>query len=149
MKVIFIEHVLHTGKPWEIKEVSSAYATNFLIPKWLAKKLTPEMEKSIKNKSRKQESQRREIIWDVHGIIQKLNGVTLNFSLPSRGEDKVFWSIGEKDIVGEIQKHFHIPLTKKHVVFPQGHIKKTGEDFVYVKLGTNASAKVNVLVTAK
>lgn len=149
MKVIFLEHVLHTGKPGDIKEVSGAYARNFLIPKWLVKECTPQMEKQLQHQLKKQESQRRSLKWDTQDIIKKLDGQMLNFSLNSGGSGKVFGSIWEKEIIAEIQKRFHISLTKKCVVFPSGHIKNIGEDFIYIKLWKNAVAKVNILVSTK
>lgn len=146
MKVIFLEHVLHVWKKWEIKEVASAYASNFLIPKNLAKKVTPEMEKNFQNKQRKAESQRREILGDSHAIAEKLNGEKLVFHLGSSPSGKVFWGIGEKDIIEAVHKKFHVQLTKKHIEFANGHIKTLWEHFVYIKLSKDAIAKVLISV---
>ena len=47
MKVLFIKFLPNVGHIWDIKEVSHAYATNFLIPKWYVKTLTPQEEQKI------------------------------------------------------------------------------------------------------
>ncbi len=144
MKVLFIEHVVHVGKPWEIREVGDSYARNFLIPKSLAKKVTPQMEKNLAESQKKQESNRRELLWDKHNIVKKLNGKTFTFSLSGSPKGKVYGSIWEKDIIARIKKDFHIELSKKHIDFPNGHLKNFWTDFVYVTLGKDAIAKVIV-----
>jgi len=58
MKVIFLKHVINVGKPGEVKEVKSGYATNFLLPKGLAKEFTAADEKKMADKEQKKEENR-------------------------------------------------------------------------------------------
>ena len=146
MKVIFLKHIANVGKEWEIKEVSDGYALNFLIPKNFAKKITPQMERSIKNKIQKKESDRRNILGNKHKIIEELNGKKFTFHFRASPSGKLMWSVSEKDIIEYIKKHFHIQLTKKHISFSNGHIKTLWEDYIYIKLWENAAAKVIISV---
>lgn len=148
MKVLFLEHVVNVGKPGDIKDVKPGYALNMLFPKKLAIELTPAEEKKYKEKIKKEDAHRRELIENRHNISEQLNNKVLNFSLKTSQSGKVFWGIGEKDIITEIKNNFKIELSKKHIDLPDWHIKKVGETYIFIKLWKDAMAKVKVLVNA-
>ena len=147
MKVLFLENVVHVAKKGDIKEVKPGYAQNMLFPKKLAVELTPALEKQIKEKQRRQEAHKRELIENRHNIVEKLNNEKLEFKLKADSLWKVFWWIWEKDIIREIKKKFKLELTKKHIDLPDWHIKKLGESQVFIKLWKDAMAKMLVIVT--
>ena len=147
MKVIFLKHVVNVWKEWEIKEVKPGYAINMLLPKWLAIELTPEIEKKYKEKQKKDEAHKRELIENRHNISEKLNWQRLDFKLKTWANHKVFWAIWEKDIISEIKKKFKIELSKKHIELPEWHIKKLWESQIYVKLGKDAMAKLFITIS--
>ena len=146
MKVIFLKNVLHVWKAGDIKEVKSGYASNFLLPKWLAVKLTPEVEKNLIYKTKREEANKRELIENRHNIVEKLNLKSLQFSLKTWSNGKVYGWIWEKDIIREIKKNFSINLSKKHINLENGHIKKVWEENVYIKLWKDAIAKIIVII---
>ncbi len=147
MKVLFLKHVVNVWKEWDIKDVKTGYATNMLFPQWLAIELTPEVEKKYKDKQKKEEAHKRELIENRHNISEKLNGQRLDFKLKSWANHKVFWAIGEKDIISEIKKKFKIELSKKHIELPEWHIKKLWESQIFVKLGKDAMAKLFITIS--
>lgn len=149
MKVLFLENVLHVAKAGDIKEVKPGYAQNMLFPKKKAIELTPEVEKNMKDKQKREDGRRRELIENRHNISQGLTWKKIEFSLKTWSNGKVYWWIGEKNIITEIKKKFKIELTKKHIDMPSGHIKKIWESDIYVKLWKDAMAKVTVYVTAE
>lgn len=146
MRVLFLKHVVNVWKEWEIKEVKPWYAVNMLFPKWLAVELTPESEKKYMEKLKKQEAHKRELIEDRHKFSEQLNGQKLEFILKTWTNHKVYWWIGEKDIIAEVKKKFKIELTKKHIDMPDWHLKKIWENVIYIKLGKDAMAKVFVIL---
>lgn len=150
MKVIFLEHVLHVAKPGEIKEVSSGYASNFLFPKNLAKPYTKAVEKSLKDQEHKKESDRRMLLGERQKIIDSLEGQEFVFSLKVGGA-KVYGSVSEKDVAEYIAKHYHFPLTKKHIDFwgTHSHLKTLGSHEIYVDLGENYAVKARVIIQAQ
>lgn len=149
MKVLFLEHVINVAKKWDIKEVSAWYAANMLIPKWLAKELTPQAEKELKEQIKKDQKHRQELIENRHHIVEELTGEKFEFRVKTGAGDKVYWGIWEKDIIRKIKSKFKIELTKKHINMPDGHIKKLGETQVYIKLGKDAMAKIFIILTAE
>lgn len=145
MKVLFLKLVPNVGHVGDIKEISDSYARNFLLPKWLAKKLTPEEEKNLQIQEKKQEESRRNLIENKHKIIEMLNGKTLLFKAKTLDNGKMFWGIWEHDIIQKISKDFKIELEKKHIDMIDGHIKKIGKKDIYIKLGENM-AKITIIV---
>jgi large subunit ribosomal protein L9 len=81
MKVIFLEHVLHVEKKGEIKEVSSGYASNFLLPKGLAKPYTKNIAESMQQSEQKKEAERRVLLGNKQELVDTLSGETFPFQL--------------------------------------------------------------------
>ena len=104
--------------------------------------------RKYKDKLKKEDSHRRELIENRHNLSEILTNKKLTFSLQSWENGKVYWGIWEKDIITEIKKKFKIDLTKKHIEMPDGHIKKLWETYVYIKFWKDAMAKITVEVTA-
>ncbi len=150
MKVVFLEHVLHVAKPWEVKEVASGYATNFLFPKKLAKPYSASLAAQDEKKIKKQEAERRMLLWSKADIIQKLSWEKMHVYLPEKN-GKALGGITPKDIAEYIQKTYKLPLTKKHIDFwiPQRKLTKFGEYEVYVDLWENHAGKIFLNIQAK
>ena len=146
MKVLFLENVLHVAKKGDVKEVKPGYAINMLFPKKHAVELTPEVEKKYKDTLKKEDAHRRELLENKHNITDLLEGKVFNFTLKTWANNKVFWAIGEKDIIKSIQSECRIALTKKHISLPNGHIKQLWETAVYIKLWKDASAKIKIVI---
>lgn len=146
MKVLFLKHVINVWKPWEIKEVKPGYAANMLFPKGYAIELTPQAEKQHKEKLKREQKHKTNLIENRHNISEELNWKTLQFYLKTGSNSKVYGWIWEKDIIDSIKKKFKIDLTKKHVDLPDGHVKKLWEHQIFIKLWKDAIAKLNVTV---
>jgi len=147
MKVLFLKHVINVWKPWEIKEVKSGYATNFLFPKWFALEFTPEEEKKHFEKLKKQDLKRRELVENKYNLSQKLNWEKLEFILKKWNNQKVYWWIWEKDIISKIKNKYKIELSKKHIQMPDWHIKKIWEHIIYIKFWKDAMSKVYIIIS--
>lgn len=147
MKVLFLQLVPNVWHVWDVKEVSDSYATNFLIPKWLAKKLTPQEEKELKEKEKKLEAQRRHLLENKHKIVETLNHQKLVFPAKKQDNWKIFGSVWEKEIIKKIEKDFKIKLEKKHIdMWADGHLKKAWNKDIYIKLTKDAMAKLTIII---
>ncbi|MBS9775379.1 50S ribosomal protein L9 [Candidatus Gracilibacteria bacterium] len=149
MKVLFLENVINVAKKGDIKEVSPGYAANMLIPKGLAKELTPQAEKEYKDQIKKDQKHRQELIENRHKIAEKLQGIKLEFQVKTGAGDKVYGGIGEKDIIRKIKAQYKVELGKKHIFLNDGHIKKLGETQAFIKLGKDAKAKIFITLFAE
>lgn len=146
MKVLFLENVLHVAKKWEIKEVKPGYAMNMLFPKNYAVELTPQVEKKYKDKLKKDDAHRRELLENRHNLSEILDGQKFEFSLKTGSNDKVFGAIWEKDIIQAVKRKCKIELTKKHILFNSGHLKTLWDHRVHIKLGKDAQANITVTI---
>lgn len=142
MRVLFLKHVVNVWKEWEIKEVKDWFATNNLIPQGLAIKLTPEEEKRLNDKKKKQDKHKMQLIENRHSIVEELNQKRLDFSLKTWENWKIYWWINEKDILSLINKKFKIELARSNIYMPDWIIKKLWEHFVYIKLWKDSMAKI-------
>lgn len=147
MKVLFLEHVLHVAKSWEIKEVSSGYAANFLFPKKLAVPYTPEIENKLKQQVKKKESDRRMLLWNKQEMIEKLSGQIFEFSLKAFW-NHALWSIQAKDVAEYIAHRYGFPVQKKHIDFGPHHssLKDFGEHDIYISFGNNVAGKAKIRI---
>lgn len=146
MKVFFLELVPNVWHKWEIKEVSDSYARNFLIPKNLAKRLTPDEENKLIQAQKKQEAHKRELIENRHNIVDKLNWQKITFKAHIWNNWKMFWSFWEKDLIEKIYKDFWIKLEKKNIDMMDWHIKNIWTKDIYIKLSSDSMAKITVIV---
>jgi large subunit ribosomal protein L9 len=150
MKVIFLEQVLHVAKKGEIKEVSSWYASNFLLPKKLAKPYTDTLAESIEQAEQKKEAARRILLWSKQELVDALSGEVFPFELTGSGS-KVYGSIVPRDVAEYVAKKYKIPVTKKHIDFGGVHsaLKTLWKHDIYVDFGGNYAAKAVVEIKLK
>ena len=150
MKVIFLEHVLHVAKPWEVKEVSSGYASNFLFPKKLAKPYSKDIENKLASEKQKKESDKRVLLWSKQKIVDTLAWGKIEIEVAVSGT-KIQGSITPKDVAEYIAKKFKFPLTKKHVDFWGVHssLKKLGDHEIYIDMWDNCATKMIVHISPK
>ncbi len=146
MKVLFLKHVVNVWKEGEVKDVKPGYAANMLFPKGLAVEFTPQLEKSMKAKQKKEETHRRELIENRFKIADTLNMQKFEFVVKTWENHKVYGAIWEKDIAREVKKKFKINLTKKHIDMPDWHIKKLWENTVFLKFWKDAVSKVFIIL---
>ena len=99
MKVLLLQDVEHLGLRGEIVQVKDGYARNYLIPRGLAKAVTPSVlkawEEERRQKRRKLERERKA----AEALAKKVNGTVLTFTLKVGPEGKAFGSITSADIV--------------------------------------------------
>ncbi|MDD3302881.1 MAG: 50S ribosomal protein L9 [Candidatus Gracilibacteria bacterium] len=141
MKVIFLQHVVNVGKVGEIKEVNDSYARNFLFSKKLAKQFTKQDEINLENKKKKEEKNRLTKVEQRHELWDKLNGKKFNIDIKRDSTGKIYGSVTEKEIIDLLKKEIKIEFTKGEIVM-DGHIKKSGNYDVFIKLGAGEMAKI-------
>ncbi len=138
--------IANLGRHGEMVEVSTSQARNYLIPKWLAKEVTPERMKQIDAEKKRSADQARMRLLQAFDIQKQLEGQTLEFTLKGKG-NKVFGGLNEHEIGTRLKAKYGVDFEKKDIKLPnRTHIKTGGSHMVYLHITRDTLAKVFVTV---
>ena len=148
MKVILLADVKGQGKKNDVIEVSDGYGKNFLIPRKLAKPADAQSLNDVKVKEAARlyriETEKKEAL----ALSETLKGILVKIPASSGADGRLYGSVTTKDIVEKLQADHKITLDKRKLVL-NDPIKAYGKYEVEVKLYTEVSGKINVLVCEK
>ena len=148
MKVILLADVKGQGKKNDVIEVSDGYGKNFLIPRKLAKVADAQSLNDVKLKEEarlfKIETEKKE----ARALAEKLKTLIVKIPASSGADGRLYGSITSKDIVEKLQADHGIAIDKRKLVM-NDPIKAYGKYEIDVKLYTEISGKINVLVCEK
>lgn len=144
MKVILKENVESLGKAGDIVKVADGFARNYLIPKGLALEASTRnvnlLEHDKKRILHKAEKERK----ISEGVAENISAVTCTIARRVGEQEKLFGSVGVKDIEKALEDH-GITLEKKNIILPEP-IKALGEFPVTIKLSGGVTAELKVVV---
>lgn len=142
MKVILLEDIRGLGKKNDIKDVSSGYARNFLLPKKIAEVATGAALKRATELKLKMEAEYGRLVATLKEEAEKIEGEKLVFKVKTGEKDEVFGSVTARDIEHELAER-GIPGAKAELKKP---LKELGEHLIDINFGENIKAKVKVLL---
>ncbi len=144
MKVIFINDLKKQGKKGEIKEVKDGYAS-FLIKNNYVIPANEGNLKQFNTKKEKEELNEALKIKECEKIKEQLEKVTINISVKTGAQDRVFGSVSTKQISQELKKiGFEI---EKNKIKENEPLASLGTHIVSVELHKQviADLKVNLV----
>ncbi|MBR5601046.1 MAG: 50S ribosomal protein L9 [Clostridia bacterium] len=148
MKVILLADVKGQGKKNDVIEVSDGYGKNFLIPRKLAKPADAQSLNDVKVKEAARlyriETEKK----DAQALAEKLKTLVVKIPASSGADGRLYGSVTSKDIVERLKADTGIDIDKRKVVMGDP-IKAYGKYEVEVKLYSEVSGKINVLVCEK
>lgn len=144
MKVILLKDVTNIGKKYDIKNISSGHAQNFLIPNGLAIIATPQAIKRAQVEIAKIEGERKVMEDLIAKNIKDLDEATIRISSKANDKGHLFAGIHKDELVSEIKKQTELDLAPEFIEL-EHPIKQLGEYTVAVKKG-NHNAKLKVIV---
>ena len=148
MRVILCADVKGQGKKDQIVEVSDGYARNFLFPKKLAIPADSKAINDVKNKEAAKQHKVDVETQQAKDLAKKLESIVLVFEYAAGPDKKLYGSVTAKDIAEELKKKHGIDIDKRKITLSEP-IKSFGEFKADVKLYSDVSGKINVLVTSK
>ena len=147
MKVYMLKDVERIGMAGQIIKVSDGYATNFLIPRKLARKVT-ENEKEFFFQQKKREAVNKEILNSkVAMLAEKIRNLHLVVKERVHDDGKLYGAVGADEIV-ELLKGKDITINRKQVEFKKA-IKSVGEHTVVIRLSSKLKPELTLKVIAK
>lgn len=147
MKVILLQNVDGLGKKYEVKDVKSGHARNFLLPGKLVKPATKQSLKWLADQKEVLEKEIEEDLKKEQALASGLDGEELNIAVKVGGEEQLFESINSQKIVEKLKEMgFEV---KRSQVKLENPIKEIGEFPVSISLNHNLEAEIKVIVTAE
>ena len=134
MKVVLLKDVKKIGRKFEEKDVSSGYATNFLIPKGLAAPASSSIakqalaQKETVQISKDQERQQTE------ENISKLSDTTIKIKVKANEQGHLFEKITAQKLSALVKREVGIEINPGHFNL-EAPIKETGTHEVSVSFG--------------
>ena len=145
MKVIFNVDVKGQGKKGEMKEVSTGYARNYLLPRNLATEATADNLNAFKLKEKAKAAQIAKEKAQAQEYAAKLNGVQVTIRAKAGNNGKLFGAVTSQEISDALKTQFDMDIEKNKIVQAEP-IKSYGSFTVKAKLGYEISGSINVLV---
>ncbi len=145
MLVILKKDVKGSGKEGDVVKVADGYARNRLIPQGLAVEATKGNMKNLEMEKEAMAQKRQEDIKEANELKEKLDKLTLKVKGNTGGGAKLFGAITSKEIAEVLKADCNIDLDKKKIQM-DSPIKQLGEYDLHVKLYSDISAKLKVIV---
>jgi len=134
MKVILLKDIPKLGKRFDIKEVNSGHALNFLIPRGMVVTGTPEALKRVEL-DKKAEVGERKLHEDLLiKNIASLEQVVLKVIGKANTKGHLFAGLHREEIAVELAKQSHIQIDSSSIVL-EHPIKEVGEHIIKVSAG--------------
>lgn len=147
MKIIFLKDTPGQGKKGQIKDVTSGFAENFLIPKGLAQVATADIQARLAKEAKEAEAKNQKDLDKLQSLKIEMEKRTFTVKVKVGEKGQIFGSVHEKDIAAAISAKLNHQLEKNQIEIG-GAIKQIGEHQVKVKLGRGIIAGVKINVEA-
>lgn len=115
MKIILLDDIKKVGKQYEVKNVKSGFARNFLIPQ---KKALPATNKNLPFFEKKKEKNNQKIKLQQELLIkniEKLKEVKIKLIAPANEEGHLYAQIDTKTLVEALFQQAHIELPEDSI----------------------------------
>ena len=145
MRVILLKDIENLGKKYEIKEVKTGYARNFLIPNGLVKMATQENLRQLEKERGEVEMRAEEELKRIQALAGTIDGQEIVIPVKIGKEDQLFESITVQKIYEKL-KELGFDVKKGQIDLSEP-IKNLGEFSVKIKLDHNLEAEITVTVT--
>ncbi len=145
MKVILAQDVKSLGKKGQLVEVSDGYARNFLFPKKLAIEANSKNLSEMKNAETSKQLREAKELAAAKETAAKLEGCMVKLQRTCGADEKLYGSVGTKDIADALAEQYGIEIDKRKIQLSDP-IKAYGSYTVSVKLHASVTGKINFVV---
>ena len=144
MKVILIKDIEKLGKKYDVKEISSGYARNYLIPKKLAVQCTDSLLKWAETKRGEQEKKAEEKLKKISNSILEIDGLEVEIRVKVGEEKQLFEKIKQQKI-SDALKELGYDIKKTQIELKEP-LQEIGEFPVKLKFQDNLEAEIKVII---
>lgn len=147
MKVVLRNAVDGVGKRGDIVDVADGYGRNYLIPKGLAMRATPGVEREAEAMRRVEAQRDAKSRAAAQDLANRLGSVPMVIAARSSDEGKLFGSVGVTEIVGAAA-HAGVEIDRRTVQLDEP-IKDLGDHSVTIILHPEVTMAISVSVIAE
>ena len=147
MKVILIKDVKGQGKKDDIIDVSTGYATNYLIKNKYAVMYTDKSKEILDEQIKTREDNENALVESLNKIKDKLNDKKIEFEVKTGNQDRVFGTISSKQISDKLSEMGY-KIDKKCISIDR-NIDSLGSHIVKIKLHKKVVFNVYVVLFKK
>lgn len=134
MKIILLQDIRGIGRKFDVKDVADGYAQNFLLPRKLGERATPERVKEVEGKRATVLKEREMAESNLARGLEKLSSVALSIKAPANDQGHLFKKVKVEEIVAALEAQANIVIPPDSLVL-EGPIKATGPHTIGVKIG--------------
>lgn len=147
MKVILLKDISKVGRCYEVKEVASGYALNFLIPRGLAKPATDSEIQKIEQLKAVQKKEDEKNVEEFKKLVESISGEKVIVESKVNEKGHLFKGLHEKDLSGALKskRGVEVPVEKIKLEKP---IKEVGDYEVEIAGPGGVNGKVIFSVVA-
>lgn len=132
MKVLLKVDVDNLGYAGEVRTVADGYGRNFLLPKGLAVKATPEVMKQAEAWRARADTHRAELRAEYDVLSEKIRGVALTFTARAGENGKLFGSITTHQLADKLNEALGTEIDRRKVGTEP--LRQVGEHHIPVRL---------------
>jgi large subunit ribosomal protein L9 len=145
MKIILKEDHGILGSAGDVVTVKGGYARNYLIPRGIGKVANDSNIKSMHEVRRQQSKKINKDVEDAKKLAAELGQVTLNLTVKTGEDNKVFGSITSQNITDALHEKGFTGIDKRKILLPHP-IREIGETTVKIKVYGEVMADITVSV---
>ena len=141
MKVVFLQDVPNVAKAGEVKEVSTGYGRNYLIPKKLAVLASTQAMSQVETTQKARARTEKEMA----GIASQLDGKEVSLKAHAGAKERLYGSITSADIAAELERATGLVVDKRKIELDKP-IHQLGDYELTIHLGKDITPKIKVSV---
>ncbi len=144
MKVLLKQDVDNLGYAGEVYTVADGYGRNFLLPKGLAVKATPNVMKQAESWRKQAEAHRAELRAEYDLLSEKIRAVSLSFTARAGDNGKLFGSITTHQMADQLNETLGTEIDRRKVGTEA--LRQVGEHMVPVRLSADHHPEFRVVI---
>ncbi len=144
MKVLLKEDVENIGYAGEVHKVANGYGRNYLIPRGLAVKATPNVMRQAEVWRKRAETRRAELRAEYEALSARIQDVSLTFTARAGETGKLYGSITTSQVADALNEKLGTDIDRRKVgVEP---LRQLGKHKVVVRLSGDFQPELTVVV---
>jgi len=146
MKVVFLQDVPNVARAGEIKEVSSGYGRNFLIPQKLALLASSAAISEVEAQRKINALNQQQTETEIAELANQLDGREVFLKAQVGAKDRLYGSITNADVATELENATGLVIDKKKIELDKP-IHELGSYEITIRLAKDIIPKIKVTVT--